>query len=167
MADTTKIAFMEPRLPYKGYARVFVKTEDDSRKLKSIIKKIDLYEYEHYYPAGLIATLDQYPDTVYTGKFDFPEGFAKAAKEAGIRFVIVEKREELSFPYSAIEDALNPSLDHSKIVTDLLSTIYAGREEILKAFVAKYGTGPDEVEQVIQSTESGWTYSVRKKSELN
>ncbi len=39
------------------------------------------------------------------------------------------------------------------------------REEILRAFIAKYGWEPDECEQVLEMTESGGTrWYVRRKT---
>lgn len=37
-----------------------------------------------------------------------------------------------------------------------LRGIYEQREEILRAFIAKYGCGPDEVEQVSQPSTGRW-----------
>ena len=37
------------------------------------------------------------------------------------------------------------------------------KEEILRAFIAKYGYQPDEVEQVVENTPTGTIWSVRKK----
>lgn len=41
------------------------------------------------------------------------------------------------------------------------------REEILTAFIAKYGMHPDEVEQIEQYTSEGIVWSVRKKGSGN
>ena len=42
--------------------------------------------------------------------------------------------------------------------------VYGQREEIIEAFIAKYGFGPDEVEQVEERCKDGSTkWYVRKK----
>lgn len=46
-------------------------------------------------------------------------------------------------------------------IKDLLQKIYEQREEILTAFIAKYGCGPDECEQVVQLSPDGEKYWVR------
>jgi hypothetical protein len=46
-------------------------------------------------------------------------------------------------------------------VPELLHRISEQREEILTAFVAKYGCGPDECEQVVQRSPDGEKYWVR------
>lgn len=46
----------------------------------------------------------------------------------------------------------------------LLDQIYSQREEIMKAFIAKYGCEPDECEQIIiGDTENVIRWFVRKK----
>jgi hypothetical protein len=50
-----------------------------------------------------------------------------------------------------------------EITKGILKDIYAQREEILTAFIAKYGCGPDECEQVVQHTSDGEKYWVRIK----
>jgi hypothetical protein len=46
-------------------------------------------------------------------------------------------------------------------VPELLRQIYEQREEILEAFIAKYGCEPDECEQVVQRSPDGEKYWVR------
>lgn len=58
-----------------------------------------------------------------------------------------QKQLELPFQFSSIVD---PSREQ--------------REEILRAFIAKYGLQPDEVVQVYKITPEGWVYSVRKRT---
>ena len=56
----------------------------------------------------------------------------------------------------------NPSQSlASKIYKDVLEQ----REEILKAFIAKHGYQPEEIEQVFQSTPDGFRWWVRKRGE--
>lgn len=55
----------------------------------------------------------------------------------------------------------------SAIAAKAVREVFAYREEILKAFVAKYGCGPDEVEQVEQRNADGtWEWCVRRKSSV-
>ena len=59
------------------------------------------------------------------------------------------------------------SLNESDIAPlgDQIKELYATREEILKAFIAKYGCGPEEVTQIIQNTLEGtkWWVEMKKK----
>jgi len=57
------------KLKRKGYGRIYVKDEKHIERVKQIIKEMDQFEYE-YLPEDLITTLDQYPKTAYTYKFD-------------------------------------------------------------------------------------------------
>ena len=53
------------------------------------------------------------------------------------------------------------------LVGQKLNSINEQREEILEAFVAKYGFQPDECEQVYEETLNGFKWSVRKKLNAN
>ena len=52
----------------------------------------------------------------------------------------------------------------TKILDNLITSIYDQREQIVTAFIAQYGYKPDEVEQVVQYTGNGIKWFVRKKS---
>jgi len=56
-------------LTRKGFGRIYVENEGDIDKVKAIIEKMDALEYD-YLPDGLIALYTDYPDVVYTHKFD-------------------------------------------------------------------------------------------------
>jgi len=47
---------------------------------------------------------------------------------------------------------------------NVILEVYGQREEILKAFIAKYGYAPDEIEQVEQHTSTGMIWYVRKRN---
>lgn len=47
-----------------------------------------------------------------------------------------------------------------KIIDAIISGIMNQREEILKAFIAKYGCGPDEITQSIEVTEKGIEWKI-------
>ena len=49
-------------------------------------------------------------------------------------------------------------------VSEHYAIIMAQREEILRAFIARHGCKPEECEQVIQETDTGMRYSVRRLS---
>lgn len=53
----------------KGYGRIYVENEADIEQVKNFIKEIDEYEFG-YLPDNLIAPFSEYPDVVYTGKFN-------------------------------------------------------------------------------------------------
>lgn len=42
----------EMRFERKGYGRIFVEKEEDIEKVENIMKEIDEYEFEGYYPRG-------------------------------------------------------------------------------------------------------------------
>lgn len=48
-------------------------------------------------------------------------------------------------------------------IRKIMDEIFAQREEILRAFIAKYGCGPEEVEQVVANTPEGSKWFVRKR----
>lgn len=50
-----------------------------------------------------------------------------------------------------------------KTINEIKERIYAQREEILEAFIAKYGCEPDECEQVVEKTLNGMRWFVRKR----
>ena len=51
----------------------------------------------------------------------------------------------------------------TKTIRDLLDPIFDQREEIIRAFMAKEGLYPDEVEQVVGFTNKGIKWFVRKR----
>ena len=50
-------------------------------------------------------------------------------------------------------------------VKETVRQVIEQREEIIRAFIAKYECGPDEIIQVMQKTEEGVKFCVRKKDE--
>lgn len=52
-------------------------------------------------------------------------------------------------------------------IDKIRSEIADQREEILKAFLAKYKVQPEECEQIIENTPTGIRWYVRKKSLVN
>lgn len=56
-------------LTRKGYARIYVEKHDDVDKVKNIIKELNEFEYG-YLPERLVAPFSEYPELVYTSKFD-------------------------------------------------------------------------------------------------
>ncbi len=53
--------------------------------------------------------------------------------------------------------------DLQSVVQSAWEQVIAQREEILRAFVAKYGMQPDEIEQVQQRTATGWRWFVQPR----
>lgn len=53
--------------------------------------------------------------------------------------------------------------DLQSITQNAWQQVIAQREEILQAFIAKYGMQPDEIEQVEQRTETGWRWWVQPR----
>lgn len=75
------------KLPYKGYARLFVKNVEDVKVVESVLQDLDYYEYNTYYSNNLVTTLDNY-SLVYTGKYELPEGFEKAMDVARVDWLL-------------------------------------------------------------------------------
>lgn len=55
-------------LTHKGFGRIYCENVEDIKKVDTIIKELDEFEYG-YLPDRMITTYDQYPEVVYTGKF--------------------------------------------------------------------------------------------------
>lgn len=52
----------------------------------------------------------------------------------------------------------------NEAIFEVVKKIHLQKEEILTAFIAKYGCSPEECEQVVQHNSDGTvTWSVRKK----
>lgn len=80
----------------KGYGRIFVEKEDDVTALENIMREIDPYEFDGYYPTGnysggsgqrLVTTFsDKNFHSIYVGKFDDMDmtQVLKAAWDKGI-----------------------------------------------------------------------------------
>jgi hypothetical protein len=64
--EHTNFSMMFPR---KGYGRIYVAKEEDIEKVKNIIREIDKYEFEYYFPRDLIAVFDGKIESEYTHKF--------------------------------------------------------------------------------------------------
>ena len=77
MSDWKNLKMMFSR---KGYGRIFVEKEEDIQKVEDIMKEIDEYEFNGYYPAGnymggnyerLVTVFSEKNyKSVYVGKFD-------------------------------------------------------------------------------------------------
>lgn len=53
----------------KGYGRIYVDKSENIEALKQIIKEMDEFEF-HYMPKDFIAPFSEYPNIIYTHKFD-------------------------------------------------------------------------------------------------
>ena len=53
----------------KGYGRIYVADPTKIEAVKAIIKAMDEFEYD-YLPKDFVAPFTEYPQLVYTGKFD-------------------------------------------------------------------------------------------------
>lgn len=56
-------------LTRKGFGRIYVAKETDVKLVKAIIKELDEFEFD-YLPGNLVAPFSEYPNLVWTGKFD-------------------------------------------------------------------------------------------------
>jgi len=53
------------------------------------------------------------------------------------------------------------------LATEISAVLYAQREEILAAFIAKYGCNPDEIEQIYETSGNQVRWYVRKMEKKN
>lgn len=60
---------MTNTLTRKGYGRIYVEDASLIDSVKEIIKELDAFEYE-YLPDDFIAPFTDYPELIYTHKFD-------------------------------------------------------------------------------------------------
>ena len=73
---------------YKGYGRIYTNPEN-IQDVEDILKEIDENEYHTYYPGGLVAPWDRYPNVEYTYKFDLRENdFRQLCEERNIPIFI-------------------------------------------------------------------------------
>ena len=68
MNDFLKVN-QEKTLQSKGYSRLYVHDKKDIKAVLDIIKSIDKFEYE-YTPKKWVTHINEYPNVVFTGKFD-------------------------------------------------------------------------------------------------
>ena len=65
----------------KGYGRIFVEKDEDVQKVEDIIKEVDEYEFNYYYPTGenfgnfrgqrlVTVYSEENYHSIYVGKFD-------------------------------------------------------------------------------------------------
>ena len=57
------------KLRRKGESRAYVSRGSDVKKVEAIICEMDKFEFD-YMPEGWVTHHENYPQTVYTGKFD-------------------------------------------------------------------------------------------------
>jgi hypothetical protein len=56
-------------MPYKGYGRIYVDKHENIGAVIDIVEEIDQFEID-YLPKDLVAHISEYPEVVYTHKFD-------------------------------------------------------------------------------------------------
>jgi hypothetical protein len=57
------------RLTYKGYGRIYTNPEN-IQDVVNIIREMDQFEFDYYYPESFVGCWDDYPVVVYNGKFE-------------------------------------------------------------------------------------------------
>lgn len=60
---------MNNPLPRKGYARIYVKSEEDIEVVEGILRDNSEFEWS-YYPKGLVAVFNGDLQLIYTGKYE-------------------------------------------------------------------------------------------------
>lgn len=74
---------------YKGFGRIYTNPEH-IQVVEDIIKLLDEFEWS-YYPKGLVASWDNYPNVEYVGKFELDEQkFKELCKKAYIPVFIFD-----------------------------------------------------------------------------
>lgn len=75
----------------KGYGRIYVESEDQIQAVREAIRQMDEFEFS-YLPSNLVTTFSEYPEVVYTHKFDSLDLDHLAAKlwMQGVKTLIVE-----------------------------------------------------------------------------
>ncbi len=88
---------------HKGYGRIYCETKEDVPKVESVIQGIDEYEFNGYFPTGLVAPFSEYPRVIYLHKFSDMNTDEITAKcwAAGIKVWIFDTGHE-EHPRSAI-----------------------------------------------------------------
>jgi len=82
----------------KGQGRIYVTSLADIPKIKSIIKRMDKYEYE-YLPQDIFALYSDFPAPEFTGKFDDLDLDALAVNcmQEGICMCAIDHTNDVSF----------------------------------------------------------------------
>lgn len=80
---------------HKGYGRIYALNEVHVEEIESLIGELDLYEFIHYYPEGLVATASVYPNVIYVGKFCLPQKFKEECKKRNIPICIFDSGDEM------------------------------------------------------------------------
>lgn len=112
------------KLSYKGYSRVYVLSEEHLRQAVKILREIDGFEYDNYYPQEWITTWHIYPSTVYHGKF-YPalRLFKEQCTAEGIPIVIYDNGTD---PYSY---GIRYTRTRDDIARGLLAEVMTNTEE--------------------------------------
>lgn len=75
---------------YKGYGRIYT-DETDVLNVIRIIKELDEFEYQNYFPTYLVTSWEDYPRVVYVSKFELDEcEFLRKCKECNIPVFIFD-----------------------------------------------------------------------------
>lgn len=87
---------------YKGYGRIYT-NPGNIQKVENIIKELNEFEWDYYYPKDLVASLEEYPNVVYVGKFEFDEDlFKQICKEKNIPVLVFDSGDD-GFPDGLIK----------------------------------------------------------------
>jgi hypothetical protein len=124
------------------------------------MKPITREELDHWKQLAEAATAGPWEVVEYeAGVFImFSDGFDSSSMGTGDARFIAAARDAVPRLVAEVERLTGAR------VPELLRQISEQREEILTAFVAKYGCGPDECEQVVQRSPDGEKYWVRLRA---
>jgi hypothetical protein len=105
---------MKSVFEYKGYGRIYTDPEH-TQKLSDLIKEIDTFESD-YIPESLVGIWDDYPNTVYIGKFELDrENFEKVCNENNIPAFVFSASEYSNGYYKLLNKAEIQSLAYTKL----------------------------------------------------
>lgn len=74
---------------YKGYGRIYVKTQEDIQRVENLLKELDEYEFD-YYPENLVTTLDRYPNVIYVGRYEPYFNIQEECNSVGIEVFVFD-----------------------------------------------------------------------------
>jgi hypothetical protein len=70
MIGEERFATGHDKFTYKRFGRIYVQTEGDVLIVEGILKGLDEHEFSNYYPEGLVTTIENYPECIYTYKYE-------------------------------------------------------------------------------------------------
>jgi hypothetical protein len=161
---------------YKGFGAIYVLSEEDRLKVWDILQSLDDYEFEHYFNKAALVIIPSVPGKiyletdVYIGKYDLPKEFKETCIKHKVAAYVYDKTTDnrvLKDIELVLEDTKRKlEADQDLKYKEFMDKIMANREEILEAFVAKYGADPANIVQVSQYIDGKTVFYVTTKDKM-